>query len=252
MTGWRIRSSAGGGCWWQSFLHAVTSLTARASSLAAFQTAQASSVVGRFLIGACAKTDGARQRRQHRRLAGAVGVDDRLHFHAIGGDQPRVADVAAQQSVDDARRERGGVARLERRELHMRDHDGGDAGLAGRAERDEIGLPQIVQRAVDDRQADVRIDWRVGFAGEVFSGRRDPGLLEAAHLGHAQPRDARRIDAQRAHPDRRVVDVVGEVQRGRQIPVDARARIRHPGPPLPPRPDLPESAAPSAIAPGFR
>ena len=105
----------------------------------------------------------------------------------------------------------------------MGDHHGRDPRLAGGAEGHEIRVPHVVEGAVDDRKAHVGVDGGVRLSGEVLRRGGDARTLESQYLRHAQPADPSRVDSEGAHSHRGVVDVVGQVDGGGEVPVDPQS-----------------------------
>ena len=112
--------------------------------------------------------------------------------------------------------------RVDGPELHMGDHHGGNAGVNYGLERHQVGITHVVQWAINDRQAHMGVNRGGGFAGEVLGGGGHTCLLESAHLRYGEGTDPLRVNAQGAHADRWIVDIVCQVNRRCQIPVDAQ------------------------------
>src|SRR5687768_7391935 len=109
-------------------------------------------------------------------------VADGFHLHRIGAGDAFIADFFAEQARDDDRREGRGVLGIERLELDVADHHRSNSGFDRRTKRDEVAIPQIIDRAANDGKLDMRINRGVAQAGEVLSAGGDAFALEAAYF----------------------------------------------------------------------
>ena len=115
---------------------------------------------------------------------------------------------------------------------HHRLHPGGDGG----AERGQLAGVQPVPVGGDPGQVVVGVDAGVAVPGEVLGAGGDAGGLEPADPGGGVPGDQRRVGAEGADADHRVVGVGVDVGVRGVVEGDPRARpARRRGPGRPPR-----------------
>jgi hypothetical protein len=90
------------------------------------------------------------------------------------------------------------------------------------SERRELDALERAPRPIDHGQGEVGIELRVPVPGEVLAASYDSGLREAGGESAAERRDPRRVPAERAIADDRVVRVRVDVEDGGEVARDAR------------------------------
>ena len=146
------------------------------------------------------------------------GRADRLHLQRVGHDEPREAELASQDVVEDVSTHRGWrVAALPHDDV--RGHDRLRPGLDGRAERCER---RIVQ-SLDDGKREVRVHRGVAVPGEVLRAGGHPRALKAAYERSDMPGHELGVGAERANSDHGVLRIGVDVGNGREIEIDARS-----------------------------
>ncbi len=163
---------------------------------------------------------GARRLGPDRGIGKAVALGNRVHRHRVGHDHAVETHLLAEQTGQDARRERRRML-VERRENDVRRHDRRDAGLDPGAEWGELDGVQALDRLVDHRQAVVGIDVRVAVPGKVLDGRDDALVKVTLDRRDAGAGDDLRRLAERPRPDDRVFRVDVHVHGRRVVHVDA-------------------------------
>lgn len=143
----------------------------------------------------------------------AVDRGDGLHLHAVGDDEPVVAEFLAEQTGEDAPGEGGREVGIQRRDQDVRAHHRtcarGDRG----PERGEFAGVEHRQVGVDARQRVVRVDRGVAVPGEVLGAGRDARCLEAGDVGGRVPGHQVGVGAEGAYADHGVVRVRVHVRR---------------------------------------
>ena len=82
--------------------------------------------------------------------------------------------------VISARDSVAGELSIERRIPDVRGHEGGHAGLDGRAERSQLDLLQAPRLVLDDRQLQMGIEARIPVPGKMLPARGQPLRFERA------------------------------------------------------------------------
>ena len=145
----------------------------------------------------------------------ADGCADRAHLERVRDRHPAEAELLSQELLQNARAERRRLV-VERQDAHVRGHDRTDAGRDCRPERRE----PLIQVAADEGELQVRVLRGVAVPGEMFCARGDSPALQAGHEGGDVARDERRLGAEGADPDHRVVRVRVDVRDRREVEVD--------------------------------
>ena len=162
-----------------------------------------------------------RRRRAHRRLADRTELADRAHLEVVGDDDAAVADLAAQEVLDDQAREgRGRVRRgIEAWVKRVRGHDAVHASLDRREEGRQVRRVHLTPVGVDDGQAQVGVHGSVALAREVLGAGGDAGRLEPADARGAVAGYEGRVLAVRADADVGAVALGQHVEHRREVHV---------------------------------
>lgn len=160
----------------------------------------------------------------------AHGELDRLHLEIVREEHALEAERAADEVGADRPRERRRPG-IERGVDDVRRHHRGDGGLPReRAERRDLDPLEVLARALDAREIEVRVDRRVSVAGEMLEAGEHPAAREAARPRAGEGRDAVRRLGERAIADDGVVGPRVDVRDGREAHRDAErpelARLR--------------------------
>jgi hypothetical protein len=157
----------------------------------------------------------------HRGLARARHPGNRRHLHRVGDDQ--AVEARTQQRVQHRVAERGRLlVGIDRRQLDVRHHHGGGAGLDARPERRQLDRVETLARMRDDRQPEVRVDVGIAMAREVLKRGEHAAFLQPAHPAGDHLAGLGGILAEGADVDHGIARVVVDVGDRRKVDVHAQ------------------------------
>ena len=135
------------------------------------------------------------------------------HFHAVCQDKPLKAQLFPQKPCDHPPGHGAGqTLRLQLREKHMTHHDGGNPGLNGPPEGNQLQSLQFFFGFVHPGQPQVTVHRRIAVTGEVFGTAQHAAVGIGGQRSAAEGGNGIRIIPEAAHTDNRIACVGIHVQ----------------------------------------